>query len=321
MDNRYSITISEIIKALELEMIYMPAGAEKTCIYSSDVSRTSLELSGVFDNFVDGRILLIGKTEHNYLSRLSKKDRSCAIDRLFSRKPPAVVLSRSLEVFDEIRKSAKENDVTLLCSGEKTSNLIASLVMIIEHELAPRITRHGVLVELYGEGLLIIGDSGVGKSETAIELIKRGHCLIADDAVEIRRVSDKTLIGSSPNNIRHFIELRGIGIINARRIFGMSAVKPSGTIDLVVNLENWDKTKIYDRMGLDEKYTDILGVKVPMVTVPVNPGRNLSVIMEVAAMNNRHKKMGYNAAKELLEHLGMDYESHEIIEDDSKMKF
>ena len=202
----------------------------------------------------------------------------------------------------------------MLSSNLKTSNLIASLVSVISHALAPRITRHGVLVEIYGEGILIMGDSGVGKSETAIELIKRGHCLVADDAVEIRKVSDKNLIGASPDNIRHFIELRGIGIINARRIFGMSAVKPSGSIDLVVNLEDWDKTKVYDRMGLDEKYSEILGVKVPMVTVPVNPGRNLAVILEVAAMNNRHKKMGYNAAKELLNNLGMDYDIKEIIE-------
>ncbi len=321
MDSRYSITICEIIKALELEVVYMPENSDKISVFSSDISRTSLELSGVFDNFVDGRILIIGKTEHNYLSRLNKKDRACSVERLFSRKPPAIILSRGLESFEEMLESAKKNRVVLLCSSEKTSNLIASLVMIIEHELAPRITRHGVLVELYGEGLLIVGDSGVGKSETAIELIKRGHCLVADDAVEIRKVSDKTLIGASPNNIRHFIELRGIGIINARRIFGMSAVKPSGTIDLVVNLENWDKNKVYDRMGIDDKYTDILGVKVPMVTVPVNPGRNLSVIIEVAAMNNRHKKMGYNAAKELLEHLGMDYESKEIIESDNGLKF
>ena len=173
-------------------------------------------------------------------------------------------------------------------------------------ELAPRITRHGVLVEVYGEGILLVGDSGVGKSETAIELIKRGHRLIADDAVEIRRVSNKSLVGRAPENIRHFIELRGVGIINARRIFGMGAVKLTEKIDMCVNMELWDATKVYDRMGIDSEYTEILGIRVPVMTIPVKPGRNLAVIIEVAAMNNRQKKMGYNAAQELLSSLGMD---------------
>ena len=183
---------------------------------------------------------------------------------------------------------------------------MAALIAFLNIELAPRITRHGVLVEVYGEGMLIIGESGVGKSETAIELIKRGHRLIADDAVEIRRVSNKTLVGTPPENIRHFIELRGIGIINARRIFGMGAVKPSEKIDMVINLEVWNQEKVYDRMGLESEETEILGIKVPQVTVPVRPGRNLAIILEVAAMNNRQKKMGFNAAKELLKKLGMD---------------
>ncbi len=321
MSNKYSITIGNIVKGLDLNVIYMPESAENREICSSDISRTSLELSGLYENYVSGRILLMGTTEHNYLSKLNHEERLTSVSKLFSKKPPVVILSRGLLPFDEVLESAKKHGVVLLGSTERTSNLIASIVTVVGHELAPRITRHGVLVELYGEGLLIVGDSGVGKSETAIELIKRGHCLIADDAVEIRKVSDRTLIGSSPENIRHFIELRGIGIINARRLFGMGAVKPSGTIDLVVNLENWDKTKTYDRMGLDDKYTEILGVKVPMVTVPVNPGRNLSVIIEVAAMNNRHKKMGYNAARELLQNLGMDCDSQEIVEEKEEIIF
>lgn len=314
MNEQYSISVSEIVKELNLNILFMPVENTNCQIYSSDISRTSLELSGSFENYVSGRILLMGNTEFNYLSTLNKDDRLNSIDKLFSRKPPVVILSRALNPYEEILICAKKYNVIVLSSNLKTSNLIASLVSVISHALAPRITRHGVLVEIYGEGILIMGDSGVGKSETAIELIKRGHCLVADDAVEIRKVSDKNLIGASPDNIRHFIELRGIGIINARRIFGMSAVKPSGSIDLVVNLEDWDKTKVYDRMGLDEKYSEILGVKVPMVTVPVNPGRNLAVILEVAAMNNRHKKMGYNAAKELLNNLGMEYDIKEIIE-------
>lgn len=314
MNEQYSISVDKIIKDLNLNVLFMPDEIKNRNIYSSDISRTSLELSGSFGNYVSGRILLMGNTEFNYLGTLDKDQRLNSVDKLFSKRPPVVILSRSLEPYEEILVCAKKYDVIVLSSSLKTSNLIASLVSVISHALAPRITRHGVLVEIYGEGILIMGDSGVGKSETAIELIKRGHCLVADDAVEIRKVSDKTLIGASPDNIRHFIELRGIGIINARRIFGMSAVKPSGSIDLVVNLEDWDKTKVYDRMGLDEKYSEILGVKVPMVTVPVNPGRNLAVILEVAAMNNRHKKMGYNAARELLNNLGMDYDVKEIIE-------
>lgn len=314
MNEQYSISVFKIIKELNLKVIFMPEKNNEKYIFSSDISRTSLELSGSFENYVSGRILLMGNTEFKYLSKLNKQERLNSIDKLFSKKPPVVILSRDLKPYDEILICAKKYNVIVLSSNLKTSNLIASLVSVIGHALAPRITRHGVLVEIYGEGILIMGDSGVGKSETAIELIKRGHCLVADDAVEIRKVSDKTLIGASPDNIRHFIELRGIGIINARRIFGMSAVKLSGSIDLVVNLENWDKTKVYDRMGLDEKYAEILGVKVPMVTVPVNPGRNLAIILEVAAMNNRHKKMGYNAAKELLNNLGMDYDIKEIVE-------
>ena len=196
--------------------------------------------------------------------------------------------------------------MSIFATDENTSDLTARLVQFLNRELAPRITRHGVLVEVYGEGCLLIGDSGVGKSETAIELIKRGHRLVADDAVEILRTNVNTLIGKAPANIRHFIELRGIGIINARQLFGMGAVKMQEKIDMVINLELWENAKVYDRMGLDSEYMEILGVEVPALTIPVKPGRNLAVIIEVAAMNNRQKKMGYNAAKELLVNLGMD---------------
>ena len=188
-------------------------------------------------------------------------------------------------------------------TADATSEVSAAIVSYMNVELAPRITRHGVLVEVYGEGLLIVGDSGVGKSETAIELIKRGHRLIADDAVEIRKVSKKSLVGAAPENIRHFIELRGIGIINARRLFGMGAVKLTENIDMVINLELWDNKKVYDRMGMDNEMTDILGIEVPILTIPVKPGRNLAVIIEVAAMNNRQKKMGYNAAQFMMQNL------------------
>ena len=202
-------------------------------------------------------------------------------------------------------EGARGKDVAVLRKQETPAGRVAAWVQVMNVELAPRITRHGGLVEVYGEGILLVGDSGVGKSETAIELIKRGHRLIADDAVEIRRVSNKTLVGSSPENIRHFMELRGIGIINARRLFGMGSVKTTEKIDMIVKLEHWDPEKVYDRMGMDNEYTTLLGINIPSLTIPVKPGRNLAIILEVAAMNNRQKKMGYNAAQELLANLGM----------------
>ena len=208
---------------------------------------------------------------------------------------------------------SKQYEMPLLRSKESTSNFMSGLIAFLNLNLAPRITRHGVLIEIYGEGVFITGESGVGKSETAIELVKRGHRLVADDAVEIRKVSNISLVGSSPDNIRHFLELRGIGIINARRLFGMGAVKLTEKIDLIVEMELWNPEKIYDRMGVDNQYTSILGVKVPSLTIPVKPGRNLAVILEVAAMNNRQKKMGYNAAQELLEKLGLDMDSNDTV--------
>lgn len=228
-----------------------------------------------------------------------------ALDSYLSLKPPAVIVARGIDPGKDFMEIAETYHVPVLRTTESTSNVVASLVAYLNVELAPRITRHGVLVEVYGEGILLLGESGVGKSETAIELIKRGHRLIADDAVEIRRVSNKSLVGTAPDNIRHFIELRGIGIINASRIFGAGAVKLTEKIDLIINLEIWDVNKVYDRMGLDNQTTEILGLEIPSLTIPVKPGRNLAVIIEVAAMNSRQKKLGYNAAKDLLKRLGM----------------
>ena len=222
-------------------------------------------------------------------------------------------ITRELPYFAEMLELAKEYEVPLLRSKESTSNFMSGLIAFLNLNLAPRITRHGVLIEIYGEGVFITGESGVGKSETAIELVKRGHRLVADDAVEIKKVSNISLVGSSPDNIRHFLELRGIGIINARRLFGMGAVKLTEKIDLIVEMELWNPEKVYDRMGVDNQYTSILGVKVPSLTIPVKPGRNLAVILEVAAMNNRQKKMGYNAAQELLDKLGLDMEGTETV--------
>ena len=307
MSQTFTVPLSSVMKELGLETIYMPENGENILISSKDVNRPGVEFTGFLDFYDNKRILVVGHTENAFLGRYSQEERERALEGLISRKPPAIIICRSLKPYPEMMEAAKRHGVALLGTADTTSSLVAALVSYMNVELAPRVTRHGGLVEVYGEGILLVGDSGVGKSETAIELIKRGHRLIADDAVEIRRVSKKSLVGTAPENIRHFIELRGIGIINARRIFGMGAVKLTEKIDMVINLEIWDKTKVYDRMGMENEYTEILGLRVPVLTIPVKPGRNLAVIIEVAAMNNRQKKMGYNAAKELLQNLGMTY--------------
>ena len=244
-------------------------------------------------------------TELEYLKSLGEEKRIASLKRFLSKRPAAVVIARALDYDECLIDLAKKYEVPVLMTPETTSAIMSATISYLAVELAPRITRHGVLVEVSGEGVLILGDSGVGKSETALELIKRGHRLIADDAVEIRKVSSRTLVGSAPDNIRHFIELRGVGVVNARRMFGMSAVKMTEKIEMVVQLEQWDSDKVYDRLGLDNEYMEILDIQVPVTVVPVRPGRNLSIIIEAAAINNRQKKMGYNAARELLHSLGM----------------
>ena len=306
MPEVYTIPLSKIIHELQLETAFLPKSADDILIQSRDVVRPGMELNGYHEYFDPNRIAVLGRAEMYMLESLKPERRAMALDSYLSLKPPAVIVARGIDPGKDFMEIAETYHVPVLRTTESTSNGVASLVAYLNVELAPRITRHGVLVEVYGEGILLVGDSGVGKSETAIELIKRGHRLIADDAVEIRRVSSKSLVGQSPENIRHFIELRGIGIINARRIFGMGAVKLQEKIDMCINLEIWDATKVYDRMGMDSEYTEILGIKVPVMTIPVKPGRNLAIIIEVAAMNNRQKKMGYNAAYELLSALGMD---------------
>lgn len=306
MPEVYTIPLSKIIHELQLETAFLPKSADDILIQSRDVVRPGMELNGYHEYFDPNRIAVLGRAEMYMLESLKPERRAMALDSYLSLKPPAVIVARGIDPGKDFMEIAETYHVPVLRTTESTSNVVASLVAYLNVELAPRITRHGVLVEVYGEGILLVGDSGVGKSETAIELIKRGHRLIADDAVEIRHVSSKSLVGQSPENIRHFIELRGIGIINARRIFGMGAVKLQEKIDMCINLEIWDATKVYDRMGMDSEYTEILGIKVPVMTIPVKPGRNLAIIIEVAAMNNRQKKMGYNAAYELLSALGMD---------------
>lgn len=308
MSVEFSVPLSQIAEALNLTEVYVAENYKETNISTVEINRPGLELTGYLEFFDNKRIQVLGNTEFSYLGRYGPEAQKMVIDSIFSFGPPAVIICREIEPSNAILESAKLHKVSIFSTPQSTSDLTASLVQYLNKELAPRITRHGVLVEVYGEGCLLTGDSGVGKSETAIELIKRGHRLVADDAVEIRRTAQTTLYGQSPENIRHFIELRGIGIINARKLFGMGAIKLQEKIDMVINLEQWDSAKVYDRMGLDNEYMKILGVEVPTLTIPVKPGRNLAVIIEVAAMNNRQKKMGYNAARELLKNLGMAVE-------------
>ena len=308
----YYVTLKSFIDEIGLDSCYMPVDPEEVHITAPDIDRPGLELVG-YMKFHDSRyVIVFGLTEMSFLESESESQQREHIEPLFSTHPPCVIIARGMDPLPIMREYAEKYGVPMLKSADTTSVLTAAIVSYLNVELAPRITRHGVLVEVYGEGCLLIGDSGVGKSETAIELVKRGHRLIADDAVEIKRVSKKSLVGSSPENIRHFIELRGIGIINARRIFGIGAVKVSEKIDLVINLELWNSKKVYDRMGMDDEYMEILGLELPVVTIPVKPGRNLAVIIEVAAMNHRQKKMGYNGAQELLANLGIDINPEDI---------
>ena len=315
MAEKFKVSLQCVIDEFKLESIYIHKDASEVMIDENDVNRPGLQLMGFYEYFNPERIQIIGKMEFAYLSTIDEKTRKERLQMLFAQRIPALIITRELPYFAEMLELAKEYEVPLLRSKESTSNFMSGLIAFLNLNLAPRVTRHGVLIEIYGEGVFITGESGVGKSETAIELVKRGHRLVADDAVEIRKVSNISLVGSSPDNIRHFLELRGIGIINARRLFGIGAVKLTEKIDLVVELEQWNSEKVYDRMGVDTEFVNLLGVKIPSLTIPVKPGRNLAVILEVAAMNNRQKKMGYNAARELLNRLGMESEPKEVIRD------
>lgn len=315
MADNFKVSLRKVIDEFKLEVIYIHKDANEVMIEENDVNRPGLQLMGFYEYFNPERIQIIGKMEFAYLSTIDEKTRRERLQLLFAQRIPALIITRELPYFAEMLELAKEYEVPLLRSKESTSNFMSGLIAYLNLTLAPRITRHGVLIEIYGEGVFITGESGVGKSETAIELVKRGHRLVADDAVEIRKVSNISLVGSSPDNIRHFIELRGIGIINARRLFGIGAVKMTEKIDLVIELEQWNSEKVYDRMGVDTEYVSLLGVKIPSLTIPVKPGRNLAVILEVAAMNNRQKKMGYNAARELLNRLGMESDAKETVRD------
>ncbi len=310
MNETYTVELSKIINEFSLEKIYLPEEPEKILVHLSDVNRPGLQLAGFFDHFEPQRIQIIGKVEHKYLESLDEESRRKSIMGFLETHPVAVIFSSSLEIFPEFTELGEYFEIPILRTAATTSEFMAALIAYLNVMLAPRITRHGVLVEVYGEGILILGDSGVGKSETAIELVKRGHRLIADDAVEIKRVSAKTLVGSAPEIIRHYVELRGIGIVDVRRIFGMGAVKDTEKIDYIVKFEPWVQGKMYDRFGLESETTEILGIKIPTTTIPVRPGRNLAVILEIAAMNNRQKKMGYDTAvefnKKLMGQMGIE---------------
>lgn len=312
-EKKYSVTLRDIMEEFKLEAIHLPMDASKLLIIETEVNRPGLQLAGFYEYFNCDRVQIVGKAEFAYLAAMEEGVRRDHLEMLFAQHIPCVIITRELPCFPEMLELAQQHQVPLLRSKDNTSNFMSAMIAYLNLHLAPRITRHGVLIEIYGEGMLILGESGVGKSETAVELIKRGHRLVADDAVEIRKVSNISLVGSSPENIRHFLELRGIGIVNALRLFGVGAIKVTEKIDMIVELEPWDSEKVYDRMGVDNEYTSILGVKVPCSTIPVKPGRNLAVILEVAAMNNRQKKMGYNAAQELLDNLGLEMEHKDTI--------
>ena len=310
MKEVYKIPLSKIVEEFRLEIIVKPDDFDDIQIVTPEVNRPGLALAGFYEIFEPDRIQLIGKAETHYLQSLEPSAKRVMLQKFVDARPVAILYTTGLTVDDVVIERAKEKQVPVLRTPIKTSPMMANLIASLNVHLAPRITRHGVLVEVYGEGILLLGDSGIGKSETAIELVKRGHRLIADDAVEIKRVSDKTLVGSAPEIIRHYIELRGIGIVDVRRIFGIGAVKNTERIDMVIQLENWIEGKMYDRMGMDEETINILGIEIPSITIPVRPGRNLAIILEIAAMNNRQKRMGYNTAEEfnkkLLQQMGIE---------------
>ena len=308
MEGRYSMKLGKLIKDFELEVLRGVEHYEDVLIQREDVNRPGLQLVGFFDYFDAKRLQVLGKVENTYLAQVPSEDRRRIFDALLAYEVPALIITRGLDPFPELMEMADKHDRTILRTQETTTAFMGALIAGLRNELAPRITRHGVLVEVYGEGVLLLGESGVGKSETAIELVKRGHRLVADDAVEIKRVGVNRLVGSAPELIRHYIVLRGIGVVDVQQLFGMSAVREDQDIDLVVSLEQWNDETMYDRLGLEELYTVILDVKVPSLTVPVKPGRDLAIIVEVAAMNTRHKKMGYNAAQAFTQQINEHFE-------------
>lgn len=307
MASRSAIKLSRLVEKFGLEVLNRGKNYENRLVRADDINRPGLQILGFFDYFDPSRIQVIGKVEWTYLSNQTAEQRRSCFDAFFSKPFPALILTRSLQPFPELTEMAEAHQKTILRTKEATSLFIPNLTDFLKGTLTPRITRHGVLLDVYGEGVLLMGESGVGKSETAIELIKRGHRLVSDDAVEIRHIGTR-LVGTAPDLIRHYMELRGIGVVDVQQLFGMSAVREDMEINLVVNLEQWNEGAFYDRLGTNDEHTTILDMDVPAITIPVKPGRNLAVIVEVAAMNNRQKRMGYNAAKEFAKQLDAHFE-------------
>lgn len=296
------VSIKDIIKDLNFNVVYMPEDKEYY-VTSQELNRTGLQFAGYFEYFAYERLQIVGKAEYNYFSNMDTKTREEVLDEFFSYEIPALIVSRDLEVKQDVIEKAKKYKRIILSTKRSTTRIMNLLSSYLDNKLAPHTTLHGVLVDVYGIGVLIKGESSIGKSETGLELIQKGHRLVADDAVEIKRIDDGYLIGQSPELLKHFMEIRGIGIIDVRSLYGVGAIKTTKKIDLVIHLEGWDDTKYYDRLGLDKEYESILGEKIEKLVVPVKPGRNTAMIIEVAAMNFRQKGMGYDAAQEFTKKL------------------
>jgi HPr kinase/phosphorylase len=307
MEPRYSVKLSLLVEEFGLKKVYTPPNFESVRIVTPDLNRPGMQLVGFFSHFDNERIQLMGTVEIMYLKTLPSTERRKIFAELMKRGIPALIICHSMQIYPECLEMAEKYQVSLLSTDLDTSVFEAELITTLNVYLGPRITRHGTMLEVYGEGILITGESGVGKSETAIELVKRGHRLIADDAVEIKKISYKTLFAESPPLIQHYIELRGIGVVDVMRLFGMGAIKSRQELDLIINIETWQDGMMYDRLGLENQYTTLLGVQVPIMKIPVKPGRNLAVIIEVAAMNNRQKKLGYNSAQEFTERINRHF--------------
>ncbi len=310
MIETYSVPLTTLVKEFHLQVAFASTDYDAIRLTVEDVARPGLQLAGYFDHYDPMRLQVLGNVETSYIAKLSPPERTMIFDRLFSYKFPAMLIARNIDPGEQLLAMAKKHNVTVLRSNEPTSALVSDIITYLKAALAPRITRHGVLVEVYGEGVLLVGDSGIGKSEAAVELLKRGHRLIADDAVEIKKVSTHSILGTAPDLIRNYIELRGIGIVNVAKLFGIGAIKQDNEINLVVNIVPWNTHEDYDRLGLEDQYTEILGVKIPMNTIPITPGRNLAMILEVAAMNNRQRRMGYNAALEFTEQINRHFDEN-----------
>ena len=307
MEPRYSVKLSQLVEEFGLKKVYTPPDFESVRIVTPDLNRPGMQLVGFFSHFDNERIQLMGTVEIMYLKTLPSSERRKIFAELMKRHIPALIICHSMQIYPECLEMAEKYQVSLLATDLDTSVFEAELITSLNIYLGPRITRHGTMLEVYGEGILLTGESGVGKSETAIELVKRGHRLIADDAVEIKKISYRTLFAESPPLIQHYIELRGIGVVDVMRLFGMGAIKSRQELDLIINIETWQDGMMYDRLGLENQYTTLLGVQVPIMKIPVKPGRNLAVIIEVAAMNNRQKKLGFNTAQEFTERINRHF--------------